>query len=49
MKCMETFKSGGKSWVLLTDVDEYVTFDRIHHDDDPPPPLALKEIPTLKK
>jgi hypothetical protein len=37
--------------VLLTDVDEYVTFNYIHEEDDPPSPLneAPKGIPTIKK
>mmetsp|Transcript_25143 Transcript_25143/g.51938 ORF Transcript_25143/g.51938 Transcript_25143/m.51938 type:complete len:433 (+) Transcript_25143:137-1435(+) len=33
MKCMEEFKERNKSWVLLTDVDEYITFNHIHQDD----------------
>lgn len=50
MKCMEAFKRRGKSWVLLTDVDEYITFNYIHQEDDPPVPLdeAPAGIPTLK-
>jgi hypothetical protein len=49
MKCMETFEKRGKSWVLLTDVDEYVTLNMVHPD-DPPSPLdsAPKGIPALK-
>lgn len=35
---MRDFKHRSKSWVLLTDVDEYITFN-IPHDTDPPVPL----------
>ena len=38
MKCMSEFKKLNKTWVLLTDVDEYILPNRIH-DDDPIPPL----------
>mmetsp|Transcript_18255 Transcript_18255/g.39446 ORF Transcript_18255/g.39446 Transcript_18255/m.39446 type:complete len:656 (+) Transcript_18255:76-2043(+) len=46
--CMANFKKRGKSWVLLTDVDEYITFNTIH-DTDPPVPLdaAPEGVPTL--
>lgn len=45
---MSDFKRRGKTWVLLTDVDEYITFN-IKHDDDPPMPLdgPSKGIPML--
>ncbi len=33
MKCMREFKERDKSWLLLTDVDEYITFNHIHEDD----------------
>jgi hypothetical protein len=48
MKCMSDFKRRNKTWVLLTDVDEYVTFNNINEDD---PNLQMDEapdgIPTL--
>jgi hypothetical protein len=48
MKCMADFKQRNKTWVLLVDVDEYVTFNQIR-DDDPIAPLdeAPDGIPTL--
>eukprot|EP01082_Thalassiosira_pseudonana_P005875 g5712.t1.2.5e174189 g5712 g5712.t1 contig2:1134797-1136743(+) len=48
MKCMAEFKRRNKTWVLLVDVDEYVTFNQIR-DDDPIAPLdeAPDGIPTL--
>ncbi|KAL7538015.1 hypothetical protein ACHAXR_008228 [Thalassiosira sp. AJA248-18] len=42
MKCMEEFKNLNKTWVLLTDVDEYIVFNQIRADD---PPLPLEEAP----
>ena len=33
MKCMAELKQRGKTWVLLTDVDEYITFNNIREDD----------------
>mmetsp|Transcript_9579 Transcript_9579/g.17227 ORF Transcript_9579/g.17227 Transcript_9579/m.17227 type:complete len:432 (-) Transcript_9579:435-1730(-) len=36
---MAEFKRHNKTWVLLTDVDEYITFNTLHPDDDPPVPL----------
>eukprot|EP01082_Thalassiosira_pseudonana_P006177 g5718.t1 g5718 contig2:1144263-1144715(-) len=48
MTCMSDFKRRNKTWVLLTDVDEYVTFNSINEDD---PNLQMDEaldgIPTL--
>ena len=46
---MSTFKQLNKTYVLLTDVDEYITFNRIHTEDDPPLPLDVApiDIPTL--
>ncbi|KAL9186857.1 hypothetical protein ACHAXT_010577 [Thalassiosira profunda] len=38
MKCMAEFKKMNKTWVLLTDVDEYIQFNQLR-EDDPPPPL----------
>jgi len=48
-KCMSTFKQQNKTYVLLTDVDEYITFNTIHNEDDPPLPLDVApiDIPTL--
>ena len=48
---MSTFKQQNKTYVLLTDVDEYITFNRIHTEDDPPLPLDVApiDIPTLSK
>ncbi|KAL9179090.1 hypothetical protein ACHAXT_000132 [Thalassiosira profunda] len=47
-KCMADFHLRNKTWVLLTDVDEYITFNRVQ-DDDPAMPLeyAPPGIPTL--
>jgi len=36
--CMANFKQRNKTWVLLADVDEYITFNTIHNT-DPPAPL----------
>jgi len=49
MKCMETLKRRGKTWVLLLDVDEFIAFNTIE-DDDPPSPLeeAPEGVATLK-
>jgi len=46
---MSTFKQLNRTYVLLTDVDEYIIFNTIHTDDDPPLPLdvAPLDIPTL--
>ena len=48
---MSTFKQLNKTYVLLTDVDEYITFNTIHTEDDPPLPLDVApiDIPTLSK
>lgn len=48
MKCMSEFKRMNKTWVLLTDVDEYLVFNRIR-DDDPAVPLdeAPEGVPTM--
>ena len=48
MSCMRAHKVQNRTWVLLTDVDEYIVFNGIH-DDDPIPPLseAPPGIPTL--
>ena len=45
---MKDFKARGKQWVLLTDVDEYITFNEIK-DNDPPAPLdeAPDGIPIM--
>ena len=40
--CMGVHKLHGRTWVLLTDVDEYILFNKIH-DDEPDPPI--KEAP----
>jgi len=47
-KCMADFKRRNMTWTLLTDVDEYITFNRIQ-EDDPGVPLdvAPHNIPTL--
>ena len=56
VKCMAEFKRRNKTWVLLIDVDEYITFNRItndnddnEEDDEPNYPLekAPEGIPTL--
>ena len=52
VKCMEEFKRRNRTWVLLIDVDEYITFNRITNDDeDDEPNYPLEEapegIPTL--
>ena len=45
---MREFKANNKTWVLLTDVDEYITFNTVHHNDPPPPMDAAPEgIPTI--
>lgn len=46
--CMADFKARNKTWVLLTDVDEYITFNRFK-DDDPEMPSeeAPEGMPTL--
>lgn len=41
---MSTFKQLNKTYVLLTDVDEYITFNTIHTEDDPPLPLDVAPI-----
>ena len=45
---MADFKRRNMTWTLLTDVDEYITFNRIQ-EDDPGVPLdvAPSNIPTL--
>ena len=47
--CMADFQQRNKTWVLLTDVDEYITFNTKHDTNDPPVPLdaAPEGIPTL--
>ena len=51
VKCMAEFKRRNKTWVLLIDVDEYITFNRIteNKEDEPNYPLeeAPEGIPTL--
>ena len=42
MRCMSEFKKMNKTWVLLTDVDEYVVMNRVAADD---PPVPLDEPP----
>ena len=44
---MSTFKQQNKTYVLLTDVDEYITFNTIHTEDDPPLPLDVAPIDVL--
>ena len=46
---MAHFKLLQKTWVLLVDVDEYITFNNIEEEDDPDVPLdyAPEGIPTL--
>jgi len=51
-KCMADFKGRKKEWVLLIDVDEYITFNRIdatseHEEPDFPTDEAPDGIPTL--
>ncbi|KAL7553043.1 hypothetical protein ACHAWF_016287 [Thalassiosira exigua] len=45
---MADFHRRNLTWTLLVDVDEYITFNRVH-DDDPAPPLdaAPEGVPTL--
>lgn len=47
---MRDFKQRNKTWVLLTDVDEYISFNRLHPDTDPPVPLdaAPPGMPVLQ-
>ena len=47
---MAEFQRRNKTWVLLTDVDEYITFNNVE-DDDPNIPMeyAPPGIPTLSK
>ena len=42
--CMADFQQSNKSWVILTDVDEYTTFDTKHDNNDPPIPLYAGEL-----
>jgi hypothetical protein len=46
---MADFKLRQKTWVLLVDVDEYITFNNIEEDGDPEVPLdyAPEDVPTL--
>ena len=52
-KCLSVFQQLNKTYVLLTDVDEYITFNTIHSEYDPSPSLPLdyvtpsENIPTL--
>jgi len=48
-RCMADFKARNRTWTLLIDVDEYITFNRINENDDPGVPLdyAPEGIPTL--
>lgn len=51
-KCMADFKRRNKQWVILIDVDEYITFNRIdasseHEEPDYPLEEAPDGIPTL--
>ena len=50
MECMAEFKRRNKTWVVLVDVDEYVTFNQIR-EDDPVAPLdkAPDGVPTLRQ
>jgi len=47
--CLENFRRRGKTWVLLTDVDEYIMFNTIHGSDPPTPFDAAPDsgVPTL--
>ena len=46
--CLKDFKRRNKTWVLLTDVDEYITFNSVHSDDPPVPLDAPPEgVPML--
>lgn len=47
--CLENFRRRGKTWVLLADVDEYITFNTIHGSDPPIPFDAAPDsgVPTL--
>lgn len=46
---MSDFQRRNKTWVLLTDVDEYITFNTYHDHSDPPVPLDFGPpgVPTL--
>jgi len=45
---MADFKSRNKTWVLLTDVDEYITFNTLRDDDlSMPMEEALEGVPTI--
>lgn len=46
---MLELKRRNATWVILTDVDEYVAFNRIREDDpDVPLDYAPEGVPTLK-
>lgn len=48
-RCLADFKRRNRTWVLLTDVDEYVALNRVHRpedgDGDPDPELPLDAAP----
>ena len=46
---MADFKLRQKTWVLLIDVDEYITFNNVEEGADPDVPLdyAPEGVPTL--
>eukprot|EP00985_Skeletonema_marinoi_P015500 scaffold8021_cov79-Skeletonema_marinoi.AAC.14 len=50
-KCMLDFKQRKKQWVLLIDVDEYISFNRIDDDNNQEPDFPVEKapdgIPTL--
>ena len=47
-RCLSDFRAMNKTWVLLTDVDEYVVPNGVERDDpDPPLEYAPEDVPTL--
>eukprot|EP00984_Skeletonema_dohrnii_P019022 scaffold9019_cov67-Skeletonema_dohrnii-CCMP3373.AAC.1 len=44
-KCMLDFKRRNKEWVLLIDVDEYITFNRIDDDNNQEPDFPVEKAP----